>query len=512
MQIESKKRFDFALLISVLLVLGAGLLTLYSQEAILETSGNTWIRQTFHVIFGIILMLVLRRVNYQYLGEFALPLYGFGLFLLLITLVPFIGSDIKGARSWIRIGGFGVQTSELSKLFTIILLAKFLELKERELDRIPTLLIGFSIALVPMVLIVVQPDFGGAFSFAPILMTMLYIAGADILHIGSVVIFFGLTIFIPLFIEYKKITMVDPLISHIANLDQNDILPAVRILKKDIWDFVEKGIIPGNVTGGDRSYLHNILNSPSLYDSLKEGAQAIQYESGGFLLMILDNDWFVLSLGIILSTIAVILFGIKFARGRQFNKFRKLYIPLGVIGVSLLSAMAVHMTISFKYHQVVRITAFLNPDKFPRDLAYQIRASKAAIGSGEFSGKGLFEGDMTMGERPLVPEAHTDFIFTAWGERTGFLGSAFLLILMVFIPLRGLQISYESRDRFASILGSGISFMFFYHIVLNIGIALGLLPVTGLPLSFLSYGGSHMIITLSGIGILLSIYRRRYAN
>ncbi len=509
---DIRKRFDLVLIGSLFLVLSFSVLTLYSQEAMLDETNYNWIHQLVHIAVGIIFALVLRKLNYPQLGEFAIHIYAFSIFLLIITLIPFIGSEIKGARSWIRISYIGFQTSELAKLATILLLARYLELKERELNHIPTLIIAFGIALLPMLLIVIQPDLGGAIVFVPILMTMLFIAGADMFHIGSVVAYFAGTLFIPLFIEYKKITMVEPLITHISNLDQNGILPAVRILKKDIWDFAASGLIPSDITGNDRTYLLNLMSNSSLFDALKEAVQAIRYESGGVLLLILDNEVLLISLGVIFSLIAVVLFVLKYARGSAFINFRQVYIPLGVLGISLLSAMAVHLTFSFKYHQVVRITAFLNPEKFPRDLAYQIRASKAAIGSGQVYGQGIFQGDMTMGDRPLVPESHTDFIFTAWCERTGFLGGVVMLLLLLAIPMRGLQISYEARDRFATLLGTGISFMFFYHIFLNIGIALGLLPVTGLPLTFVSYGGSHMVTALSGVGVLLAIYRRRFAN
>lgn len=94
----------------------------------------------------------------------------------------------------------------------------------------------------------------------------------------------------------------------------------------------------------------------------------------------------------------------------------------------------------------------------------------------------------------------------------GFLGAVALLIVLIGIPLRSLQLSFEARDRFGSLLASGLAFMFFYHIALNTGIALGLLPVTGIPLSFVSYGGSHLITCLAAVGILLSIHRRRFAN
>lgn len=505
-------RIDFILVAMVFLVVAAGIFTLYTQESILEVSPGRWYKQLSFLVIGIIVALALRKANYQVLGDYALPFYGFTIFLLLITLVPFIGSEIKGARSWLRVGPFGFQTSELAKISTILLLAKYLELKEREMDKIPTLLMGFGIALLPMLLIVVQPDFGGAFAFAPILLSMLFVAGADLYHIGSVVFFFGISLSIPLYIEYKKITMVEPLVAHLAEMDKRGVLPAVRILKKDVWSFLDRGYIPSDVAGTDKAYLINLMHNKALLRILKEGANTVRDEMGGLLLKILENDTLIITLGVILTLAAIILFIIRYTQGNTMHHLRKYYIPLGVLGISFLSAAAVHLTFSFKYHQVVRITAFINPDKFPRDLAYQIRASKAAIGSGEFFGQGLFNGDMTMGDRPLVPEAYTDFIFTSWGERTGFFGSLLVLILLLAIPLRGMQISFEARDRFAALLGSGISFMFFYHVVLNIGIALGLLPVTGLPLSFMSYGGSHLIVCMAGIGVLLSIYKRRFAN
>ncbi len=505
-------RIDFVLFGCVLIAVGAGIFTLYAQEAILEEQSGRWIRQLAFFLIGLVLCFTLRRMQYNSLGDYVLPLYALSIVLLLITLIPGIGSEIKGARSWIRFGPIGFQTSELAKLVTIILVAKYLELKEKEMSRLPSLIIPFVIAVVPMLLIVVQPDFGGAFSLAPILMSMLFIAGADIYHIGSVLVFFGMTISIPLYIEYHKITMVDPLAIHLSELGKDGLVPAVRILKTDIWKFVDSGIIPSTVADQDRSYLLGILNSENLLQSIQEAVEAVRYESGGLLLLLLQNITVLTVVGALCALVAVILVVLRYTQGRALENLRKVYIPLGVFGISLLAAAAVQSTISFKYHQVVRITAFVNPEKFPRDLAYQIRASKAAIGSGQVTGRGLFEGDMTMGDRPLVPEAYTDFIFTSWSERTGFIGAVALLIILIAIPLRGLQLAFDARDRFGSLLAAGISFMFFYHIAFNTGIALGLLPVTGLPLSFMSYGGSHMVTCMASVGILLSIYRRRFAN
>jgi rod shape determining protein RodA len=457
-------------------------------------------------------MFAMRALNYQVLGSSSLIIYAVSIFLLLITLVPFIGSEIKGARSWIRFGFFGFQTSELSKFATVILLARYLEMKERDMDKIPSLLMASSISLLSMLLVVVQPDFGGAFSYAPVLISMLLVAGADFYHVGSVLIFFFLSLLIPLYIEYHNITLVEPLIAHLSELGQGDMLPAVRILKNDVWRFIDKGVIPKGIDGSDKEYLITLLQNTNIMGGLKEAVSTVRFEAGGLLLRILENDFLIGGIGLVFTIIAGALFVIRFTQGVRMQNLRKYYIPFGVLGLSLLAAVSVHMTFSFKYHQIVRVTAFVNPDKFPRDLAYQIRASKAAIGSGQFIGKGMFQGDMTLGNRPLVPEAYTDFIFTSWSERTGFLGTAFLLLVIFIIPLRGLQIAFDARDRFASLLASGMSFLLFYHMFFNIGIAVGLLPVTGLPLSFMSYGGSHLITCMAAVGVLMNIHRRRFAN
>ncbi len=459
---QQLRRIDWLLVSCILFACFAGIFTLYSQEAILgEDSPGRWYRQLIFFIIGLIIMFGMRRLNYQALGAVAIPLYVFGLILLLITMV--VATEIKGARSWIRIGSFGFQTSEVAKLATIILVAKYLELKERDIERLQSLFPPSLIVGVPMLLILIQPDFGGAFSLAPILLAMLFLAGADIYHIGSVVLFISVSISIPLYIEYHKITLVQPLMERLSVLGAENLLPAVRI-------------------------------------------------PGGVLLVLLENIPLLLSIGGICAFIALVLFIVRVTQGQGMQKLRRFYIPLGVLGVSLLAASAFHMTVSFKYHQVARITAFINPDKFPRDLAYQIRASKAAIGSGQLTGRGFFEGDMTVGSRPLVPEAYTDFIYTSWAERTGFLGSVLLLLALILIPLRSLQIAFEARDRFGALLAAGIAGLFFHHVAVNTGIALGLLPVTGLPLSFMSYGGSHLWTSMAAAGILLSIHRRRFAN
>jgi rod shape determining protein RodA len=119
---------------------------------------------------------------------------------------------------------------------------------------------------------------------------------------------------------------------------------------------------------------------------------------------------------------------------------------------------------------------------------------------------------MTEGRVPHVPESSTDFIFASWAEQTGFIGSVLLLFFLLAIPLRGLQISFESKDRFGSLLAAGIVALIFFHMAINIGIVIGLMPITGLPLSFMSYGGSHLLMSMVAVGIILSVKLRKHAN
>lgn len=507
-----KQKFDWILFISILISTSIGIITLYSQEVNLEEPSYRWLKQIIFFIIGLILFFIFYKIHYKTLEIYFLHFYLGAIILLILTLIPFIGSEIKGARSWIRIGGIGFQTSEFAKFASILFLAKFIELKKQEMNRLNSLIVSSIIFLIPMFLIVIQPDLGGSIIFAPILLSMLFVSGADILHISSIIIFFSVSLLIPLYIEYHNIILVEDLIERLGAMEKFNLLPAVNILKFQIWKFLETMKIPKNIEGSDLEYLTNLLNNPVLFTELKETAFSVRYEKTGIFLKIIDNDNLLLFFSFILLFIAFILFIIRITQGNIYKNLRKYYIPLGILGLSILSAYLIHNTISLKYHQVVRVTAFINPDKFPKDLAYQIRASKIAIGSGTFFGKGIFNAGMTTGHNPLVPEAFTDFIFSAWAERTGFFGSIILIIALILIPLRGFFIALNAKDDFGKTLAIGISFLFLYHILFNLGIELGLMPVTGLPLSFVSYGGSHLLLCLISAGILENIYSKRFSN
>ena len=159
--------------------------------------------------------------------------------------------------------------------------------------------------------------------------------------------------------------------------------------------------------------------------------------------------------------------------------------------------------ISFlKPYQKLRILTFLDPDRDPLGAGYQIIQSKIAIGSGGFDGKGFLKG--TQSYLDFLPEKHTDFIFTLFSEEFGFIGSVGLLILYSIIIFRIIRIGSISRSNFAKLFCFGYAFAIFIYIVVNLSMVLGLLPIVGSPLPIMSYGGSSMLATMIGFGIVLS--------
>jgi cell division protein FtsW (lipid II flippase) len=159
-------------------------------------------------------------------------------------------------------------------------------------------------------------------------------------------------------------------------------------------------------------------------------------------------------------------------------------------------------------YQQRRLVTFVNPNADPLGAGYHVIQSKVAIGSGQFLGKGF--GESTQGSLNFLPARHTDFIFAIFAEEWGFLGVLVLLGLYAGLILRGLSIVFQTRDRFSAFLTLGIVSVIALQAIVNIGMAAGLLPVVGVPLPLVSYGGSSMLTTMTGIAMLLNIRMRRF--
>jgi rod shape determining protein RodA len=154
-------------------------------------------------------------------------------------------------------------------------------------------------------------------------------------------------------------------------------------------------------------------------------------------------------------------------------------------------------------YQEERLTSFLNPSDDPGDASYQINQSKIAVGSGGKTGRG---DQATQTELEFLPERHTDFIFAVVGERFGFLGAAFVLSLYALLLWRTLRIASLSKNLFGTLIAGGLAAMLLFQILVNVGMTLGIMPVTGITLPLMSYGGSSVLVTFLAIGLLQSIH------
>ena len=185
----------------------------------------------------------------------------------------------------------------------------------------------------------------------------------------------------------------------------------------------------------------------------------------------------------------------------QYPGFLSLIVALGVYTAHLI----LHL---IKDYQRKRLVVFLSPGFDPLGAGYHILQSQIAVGSGRLFGKGLFSGSQT--QLGFLPEKHTDFIFSVIGEEMGFLWASFVIIAFAILVWRAFVIATESQDRFGSLMAVGIGCLFGFQCVMNIGMTLGLLPVTGVALPFVSYGGSQVVSAMIAIGLLQSVNFRRY--
>jgi rod shape determining protein RodA len=202
-------------------------------------------------------------------------------------------------------------------------------------------------------------------------------------------------------------------------------------------------------------------------------------------------------------TYVVITLAILFVAGVRWTHFALLGALLAFATTAVLViAPAIGHPVLRGYQQE-RLTSFLNPSSDPRDATYQIEQSLTAIGSGGKTGRGE---NSTQTENGFVPDRTTDFIFSVVGERFGFVGAAFVLSLFALLIWRALRIMTLSKNLYGSLIAGAIASMFMCQVFVNIGVAIGIMPVTGIPLPLVSFGGSSVVVTLMAVGLLQSIY------
>jgi rod shape determining protein RodA len=222
-----------------------------------------------------------------------------------------------------------------------------------------------------------------------------------------------------------------------------------------------------------------------------------------FVLVILQND---LGTALVLFFIYLVML---FAGGGNIKYMAVVFGGGFLIVILIISAhLLIDTPLPFlQEYQLNRLIVFVNPDIDPYGSGYNIIQSKIAVGSGKIFGKGLFSG--TQNQLNFLPEKHTDFIFSVIGEEFGFVGSGIVILLFLFLIWQFLNIASDARDRYGYLVVIGITAMFLFHILENIGMTMGIMPITGIPLPFISYGGTFMLISLMAVGIVININLRK---
>jgi rod shape determining protein RodA len=252
-----------------------------------------------------------------------------------------------------------------------------------------------------------------------------------------------------------------------------------------------------------------------LQPDLGTGLVFIMISMGMLLVGGLRGRWFA-----VLALLGLVLVGTIFGANDVLDRAlsRGPYDPAYIAAVekaggdaSALSVLHVKDTsVLIKQYQINRLGVFINPALDPKGAGYNLQQSKIAIGSGGLTGAGIAAGSQS--RLNFIPERHTDFIFSVLGEQFGFVGAILLLALYLALLAAALSISASSRDLFGALVAAGLIAMWLFQVLENVGMTVGIMPITGIPLPFMSYGSSFMVTNLAGVGILLSVWSRRYGT
>jgi len=235
---------------------------------------------------------------------------------------------------------------------------------------------------------------------------------------------------------------------------------------------------------------------PGVRPKLRAVALTLAFAAVPLVLIVKEPDLGVTVLILVLLAGMIALSGIR------------LYWLIGLAAAGAFVVLAVLKLHLLRAYQLSRLTSFVHPEANPRGSGYSAAQAKIAIGSGGMFGQGLFHGQMIAGN--FVPEQHTDFIFAVAGEELGFVGTAVIIGLLAVVLLRTLRIARRAEDQFGMLIASGIAIWFAVQAFINIGMTVGIMPVTGLPLPFVSYGGSAMFADMLAVGCLQSVTAHRH--
>ncbi len=396
-------KVDFYLLISSLIIIIFGLLSIYSSTFNIPSLHTNFYKQLFFAIIGVFAGIFVYNLSLKVFNLVAVPFYILSLILLIFVL--FLGKKVSGNQAWLNLGDFSLQPSEISKFAVILMLAHVFAKKNFNVNTLKGFLLISAIVFVPALLIILQKDIGTAIVFFSILIFGLFWNGLS-----------GFSVFV----------LVSPVIVAFSSL---------------------LGFIP-----------------------------------------------------LIISLIGVILVLFYFKR--------EMFLSIGILSLNLAAAVLVELSfLILSPHQINRIKNFLDPNFDPLGSGYNALQAKVAMGSGGLFGKGFLAGSQT--QLKFIPAQWTDFVFCVVGEEFGFIGSIFILVLYFIVITRMLHIAKTSDSVFrSSVMIMSVSVLL-THIFINIGMTIGLVPVIGIPLPLMSYGGSALVTNMMMIATALNFYRHR---
>lgn len=434
-----KSRMDWTLFVSILLLLTVGTVAVISSVAVLPHQAKIVRTQFIALPLALIAFSAAWSLNYQVFQDQWKFVYGLTLMSLVAVLL--FGVMDRGARSWFHLPFFSVQPSEFARIGLILVLANYLDKRIVKIRELSVVLGAFLLALPVFFLLIKQPDFSAIFITLPIILIMLFAAGAKISHLAII-------------LGYSFISGLFPVLWTLINMNPELLDNPLVNYFFHLSDFSWNALFFVSGTGL-AAYLLWVL-SVKLYSNIS---------------------------GVFFAGAAI------------------------VISLGFLSGIMVKR--QMKEYQQKRLEVFLSPETDPRGAGYNLLQARVAIGSGGILGRGIFSG--TQSRLGFVPERHTDFILAVVGEEMGFWGTMLVAGLYVLVLRRIMLTAKLARDRFGYLVSCGIFGMFMVYFFINFGMLLGLIPVAGVPLPLLSYGGSNMVATLTAAGIMQSIYARRYA-
>lgn len=451
---------DWPILLTYFTILGMGLMTVYStafhedHPSIFDFS-MLYGRQIMWIGISLFLGLVVFLIDSEIYRKFSIPIY---LGTLLLLVVVLFTPPINGARAWLGVASFGIQPAEFAKIGTAILLASHINRINIKQQNIKNVLICLGIILIPMVLILLQPD------------------------AGTFVVF---TAFF--FVLYREGITFDPIVLSLINL-----IPGVKF--KQTWlgtHFIPLLFIVVIIS------VITLLLSKTTFDLTFFGL----YELSSIY-------------GIITSYIVLGIFFYFIGKKIVGNRNKSKLLLVVVLSVFILSAWSASLSTAFnslKSHQKSRIELLLglNEEDQRDGDDYNRNRAMTAVGSGGLMGKGYKKATLASVESNHVPESETDFIFCPFAEEWGFVGTSVLMALYLFFLLRILHIAERQRSVYNRVYAYSVGMILFYHFAINIGMNIGFVPVIGIPLPFFSYGGSSMMSFSVMFFILLKLDSQR---